>query len=72
MARYGGRLPQLFGTSLSTDGGIKTTLIFHDGLELPDFAAFHLLRTAEGEARAGLGSGKTVRPARFFLAPIAA
>src|SRR6185312_14366033 len=26
------------------------TLIFHDGLELPDFAAFHLLKTAEGEA----------------------
>ena len=33
-----------------TDGGIETTLIFREGLELPDFAAFHLLRTPEGEA----------------------
>jgi homocysteine S-methyltransferase len=29
---------------------IETTLIFHEGLELPDFAAFHLLRTPAGEA----------------------
>ena len=35
-----------------TDGGIETTLIFHDGLELPHFAAFHLLRDAEGRERA--------------------
>jgi hypothetical protein len=33
-----------------TDGGIETTLIFHDGLTLRDFAAFELLNTAEGEA----------------------
>jgi homocysteine S-methyltransferase len=33
-----------------TDGGIETTLIFLDGLELPHFAAFHLLKDAEGEA----------------------
>jgi S-methylmethionine-dependent homocysteine/selenocysteine methylase len=33
-----------------TDGGIETTLIFHDGLELPYFAAFHLLREAAGRA----------------------
>lgn len=33
-----------------TDGGIETTLIFHEGLELPDFAAFTLLRTPEGTA----------------------
>lgn len=31
-----------------TDGGIETTLIFHEGLELPYFAAFHLLREAKG------------------------
>ena len=31
-----------------TDGGIETTLIFHDRLDLPYFAAFHLLRTPEG------------------------
>ncbi|MEM8952641.1 MAG: homocysteine S-methyltransferase family protein [Verrucomicrobiota bacterium] len=27
-----------------TDGGLETTLIFHKGIELPEFAAFHLLR----------------------------
>ncbi len=43
-------LPQLDGSLWLTDGGIETTLIFREGLELPDFAAFHLLKTAEGEA----------------------
>ena len=28
-----------------TDGGLETTLVFHDGLDLPDFAAFPLLDT---------------------------
>lgn len=49
MAKYRGRLPQLGGGLFLTDGGIETTLIFQEGLELPDFAAFHLLKTAEGE-----------------------
>jgi S-methylmethionine-dependent homocysteine/selenocysteine methylase len=48
MARYRSALPQLDGSFFLTDGGIETTLIFHEGLELPDFAAFHLLRTDEG------------------------
>jgi len=43
-------LPQLDGSLWLTDGGIETTLIFREGLELPDFAAFHLLKTAAGEA----------------------
>ena len=42
-------LPQLGGRLFLTDGGMETTLIFHEGLELPDFAAFHLLKSAEGE-----------------------
>jgi S-methylmethionine-dependent homocysteine/selenocysteine methylase len=42
-------LPQLGGGFFLTDGGIETTLIFHDGLALPDFAAFDLLKRAEGE-----------------------
>ncbi len=42
------RLPQLDGGLFLTDGGIETCLIFLDGLELPHFAAFHLLRTADG------------------------
>ena len=43
-------LPQLTGDFFLTDGGIETTLIFLEGQELPDFAAFHLLKTKEGEA----------------------
>jgi S-methylmethionine-dependent homocysteine/selenocysteine methylase len=31
-----------------TDGGLETTLIFHDKIELPYFAAFHLLRDEAG------------------------
>jgi homocysteine S-methyltransferase len=50
MARYRDALPQRNGGPFLTDGGIETTLIFHEGLELPDFAAFHLLRTPDGEA----------------------
>jgi S-methylmethionine-dependent homocysteine/selenocysteine methylase len=50
MARYRDRLPQLGSGLYLTDGGIETTLIFHEGLELPDFAAFHLLQTPQGEA----------------------
>lgn len=50
MALYRNALPQLGRGLYLTDGGIETTLIFHEGLELPDFAAFHLLRTPEGEA----------------------
>ncbi|MGD2133374.1 MAG: homocysteine S-methyltransferase family protein [Maricaulaceae bacterium] len=37
-----------------TDGGIETTLIFHDGFELPEFSAVTLMETPEG--RAGLKS----------------
>ena len=48
MARHRDALPQLDGSFFLTDGGIETTLIFHEGLELPDFAAFHLLKTDEG------------------------
>ena len=48
VSRYRNALPQLTGSLFLADGGLETTLIFHDGLELPDFAAFHLLRTSEG------------------------
>jgi hypothetical protein len=42
------RLPQPDGGWLLTDGGIETVLIDQDGVELPEFAAFVLLATAEG------------------------
>ena len=49
MNKYRTSLPQLENKLYLTDGGIETTLIFHEGLELPDFAAFHLLQTEKGE-----------------------
>jgi S-methylmethionine-dependent homocysteine/selenocysteine methylase len=49
MAKYRGHLPQLSGRLFLTDGGIETTLIFHDGWELPYFAAFDLLKHNAGE-----------------------
>ena len=42
------RLPQLEGGLFLTDGGIETVLIFHEGLDLPEFAAFDLLKDEEG------------------------
>jgi S-methylmethionine-dependent homocysteine/selenocysteine methylase len=50
MAKYRDHLPQLGGGLFLTDGGLETTLIFHEGLTLPDFAAFDLFKTPEGEA----------------------
>lgn len=50
MAKYRNRLPQLDGKFFITDGGIETTLIFREGLELPHFAAFHLFSSDEGSA----------------------
>ena len=47
---YRNALPQLDGRLYLTDGGIETTLIFHQGIELTDFAAFDLLRRPGGEA----------------------
>ncbi len=36
------------GELFLTDGGLETTLIFHRGLDLPEFAAFDLLKGDEG------------------------
>jgi S-methylmethionine-dependent homocysteine/selenocysteine methylase len=49
-AKYRHQLPQLNGQIILTDGGMETTLIFHEGIDLPHFAAFDLLRTVEGRA----------------------
>jgi S-methylmethionine-dependent homocysteine/selenocysteine methylase len=48
MSTYRARLPQLDGGLFLTDGGIETDLIFNDGMELPHFAAFDLLKTEKG------------------------
>lgn len=51
MARYRHQLPQLEGRPFLTDGGLETTLIFHEGMDLPHFAAFVLLDTEEGRQK---------------------
>jgi len=51
MTKYRNRLPQLGNMPFLTDGGLETTLIFHEGVDLPYFAAFDLLKNKEGEAR---------------------
>ncbi len=43
-----GRLPQLSGGTFITDGGMETTLIFENGIDLPHFAAFVLLDDPNG------------------------
>ncbi len=48
MATYRDALPQLSGDLFITDGGIETTLIFHEGLDLPHFASFVLLGNDKG------------------------
>lgn len=51
MAKYRSLLPQLTSYPFLTDSGLETTLIFHDGVDLPLNAAFTLHATAAGEER---------------------
>jgi hypothetical protein len=44
MSKYRNSLPQLGDKLFTTDSGLETTLIFNDGLDLPHFAAFDLLK----------------------------
>lgn len=48
MSNYRNKLPQLSDTLFLTDGGLETTLIFHQGVDLPYFAAFDLLKDEDG------------------------
>lgn len=48
MSKYRDNLPQLNGGLFLTDGGLETTLVFHQGIDLPYFAAFDLLKNEEG------------------------
>lgn len=45
------RLPDTGDKIYYTDGGLETTLIYLDGLDLPEFAAFPLLDSADGLRR---------------------
>jgi len=49
MSRYRGALPQLDGSLFLADGGIETSIIVSEGLELSHFAVFPLLCSAEGQ-----------------------
>ena len=48
MAKYRTDLPQLAQSTFMTDGGLETTLIFKEGINLPHFASFDLLKNKEG------------------------
>lgn len=49
-AKYRHRLPQLEDGRFLTDGGLETTLIFHEGFDLPMFETFVLLESERGRA----------------------
>ena len=51
MSKYRNALPQLNGQFCMTEGGLETTLIFHDGIDLPCFASFDLLKDEAGTRR---------------------
>lgn len=44
-------LPHQSDRLFLTDGGLETTLVFHDGMDLPLFASFVLMKTAAGRKR---------------------
>ena len=46
-----GALPQLAGGMFLSDGGLETSLVFLDKIELPHFAAFVLLNDELGRER---------------------
>jgi len=48
MSKYRKNLPQLNGGIFLTDGGLETTLVFLEEIDLPHFAAFDLLKDEEG------------------------
>jgi homocysteine S-methyltransferase len=50
MSLYRDRLPQLDGGMFLADGGLETTLVFLNGVDLPCFAAFPLVEREDGRA----------------------
>lgn len=51
MTRYRNALPQMKGGVFLTDGGLETTLVFHEGIELPCFASFPLIADELGRLK---------------------
>jgi len=50
MSKYRNQLPQLANELFLADGGLETTLVFHEKIDLPHFAAFDLLKDVPGTA----------------------
>lgn len=48
MSQYRNDLSRTLSRTLMTDGGLETTLIFHQGIDLPSMAAFTLLKDEAG------------------------
>lgn len=51
MAKYRNDLPVLSDAVFIMDGGMETTFIFHEGVDLPYFAAFDLMKDEAGRSR---------------------
>jgi homocysteine S-methyltransferase len=51
MAKYRHNLPMKNGKPFLLDGGLETTLVFIDGIDLPCFASYPLLAETSGRAR---------------------
>ena len=56
MAKYRSNLPQLADGTFLSDGGMETTLIFHEGADLPHFASFVSARARRKDG----GSSRTI------------
>lgn len=50
MSKYRSNISRVLDRTLMTDGGMETTLMFHQKVELPGMAAFPLLSTGAGTA----------------------
>ncbi len=48
MSKYRNKLPLREKEMFLSDGGMETTLVFHEGIDLPYFAAFDLLKDDHG------------------------
>ena len=45
MTKYRHNLPQLNGKTVLTAGGLKTVMVFQEGIDLPFFAAFRQMNS---------------------------
>jgi hypothetical protein len=75
MTTYRKQLPQLGEELFLSDGGLETTLIFHNGMDLPHFASFVLSSSwrtcgnATPAAQARLWSAATSDRAATAISP---